>query len=482
MEFSSGKSKMEVVSSSGCGSNKRSSSSDGNVESSSTQKKPRGTATSATTLDVLLSTGSEQDALTPIVGFSTHAERWNLAKTCQGMYRLVETYCERALSQISKDHKADDEFMARLRATRQQQNQGNLPFRYLLEVAKNTYLYTLDMMHIMPNRILGCFALLGERGGHRRLLTLAATEVPECSIGTQNTKKCPPVCLYLWDLAETNKRPTWRVEIPSVEPEEFEIKGVFFMNENQHIVTCTSRRVLVCSAVTGELIHSYSKSRNIEAVATRDATTVVFSDYHTRYDEQSKLHSFNIVTGESQELTQMTVPYPADMHICNNRWMVLEGSVFDMENDFRQIGPFPGMHDFEHYGSNTFYGYSDYHESLRSCYVNSDTGEVSLGTSLDLATGYGQSYRGKVGDGVFVETNRWNSESPPTLQVKDINNGMVKRTMRLPAKTKQSLINYMVSSNGFELFVGVEPNVDRLESNPEGPKAIIAVYLAGEHY
>lgn len=453
--------------------------------------------TDSSIIDVvfLLSTGSEQDALSGIVAFLTRADRYKLVETCRGMCRLVETYCRNALAKIAKEHTADDDFMTRLRGSRPEGT--SLPYRYLLESAKNTYLYKLDMMYGgSPCRISGRYALGDEGGeGRRRLLAMAATEhLNDPFIESQDPNKCPQVCVHLWDLENSNKSCLWRVEIPSVELEDYEVKGVFFMNDYQYIVTCTSRRLLVCSVASGELIRSYSKSRYIQAVAVRDSNTVIFSDlYRTRHDSGFKLHSFNVVTGESsRDLTQMNGPFHFDLFLLNNRWMVLDtNKVFDIERDYRQVSEIPQINHrgaFEYAGCcggkpNAFYAYDYDDEQIKTFRVDSETGKVSIESAVDFDLADDQHYRGKLGNCVFLETGRFSSSpSPPTLQVREVCNGLVRRTMTLPSGTRQTLMNYMVHSNGFELFVGVEPDFDRVSAYPHGPRAIIAVYLAGEHY
>jgi len=453
--------------------------------------------TTATTINELLREGSDHDGLSRVAAFLTHAERWKMAEACRGMRRMVETYCRGAFAEIVNNHRPDDDFVARLRKTlptkitkeateeggggeEEEATPATLPYRYLLEAAKNTYLYKFDAMHGDHPNVSGHFAL-GDAGEGRRLLVLAGTDYLKADIRELDPNECPPVFLYLWDLTNKNKRCVWHVEISSVELEECEVKKIFFMNDYRYIVACTSRRALVCSIASGELVRSYSNSRYIEAVAMRDDNTVIFFGYNTNRDTKSKLISFNVVTGEAQDLTEMEVPHPVEMGVLNNRWMVLESKVFDMENEYRQVDHIPQLHLFDACEcpgcdgkQNTFC--AAYYNKILMFRIDSDTGTVSLESSVDFDFD-GGSYRGNLGDRVFVEKNK--RSSAPTLQAVDISSGTVKRNMTLPPDTRQNLINYMVSSNGFELFVGVEPIP---KEGPRGPKAIIAVYLAGEHY
>ena len=433
------------------------------------------------------------------VSFLTHQERWNLATTCHAMCRVVEQYSRHALTSIIH-HSADADFEDRLRqqalvrkSSSSDDNAGDattaaaaaaatptsssreLPYRYLLEVAKTTYLYKLEMMH-GTNGVSGKFAMSDD------MIIMAGTQ--QCNRRPEefDPQTWPPIYVYIWELVASSssgedKRLMRRIQIPAVKS-EYSIDHVFFMSaaitdaddddddddddvwdeandEDRRIVVCTNRRVLVFPLFfdkdeVGEesLLHSFSESTYIEAAATRDDRTVVLLEYKTGMDTHSTMRSFNIITGESSVLTRRKTPSHVDIPvILDARWMVLETgllNVLDMEDDFRRIGSCRGgmmaFHrapdcDQEYSCEPTFYAYDGMNlDTLETC---ASTGDIYRKESVRFREGDGGSYHGKVGNHVFVEKNRYahldkDSVKKPNIAVYSLPDGKLKRTLTLP--------------------------------------------------
>jgi hypothetical protein len=244
------------------------------------------------------------------------------------------------------------------------------------------------------------------------------------------------------------------------------------------------------------LLHTYSQSTYIDTVGKVDARTVVFLDYRSNQDSHSKLRSFDILTGSTQLLTQLTTSYPCIiLAVCNSRWIILDENtklrVLDMKNTCREVSSLPRGHYISHDDcQNTFYCDNDF--ELEILKLSSDSGQLSRESPIEIVANE-RLYHGRLGTRLFFEKNRYahlyrrgdddgedNDTNKPMVDVVAIRDGTVKRSLKLPANHVCNL--FEVQSNGSELFVGVEP----LGRNAAGlPGSTVAAYLANlakEHY
>ena len=493
------------------------------VDSEQTYKKPRLLEDTVTALIGM------QDVWIKVISFLAHSERPTLAETCSGMLHFVEDYCRLALDDIV----ADEDFPQRLQqqaAVRRgcESEQKAFPYRYLLELAKTIHVYKLEMFHGVRN-VNVRYAM-----SHDHDIIVIAGQNMERSLPPN------PIVCNMWKTVDVDGRlhkKNKEIKVPAAEDEW--VQNVYLASSDVgskkrycndywkgvseklcRIVICTNRRILVLPLdFDGDEVGAESLIRveNKGSGMLNNHTVAVID--HDRLSGLSRLHSFDIVTGETKTINAFAGTFSSEfvdiLIVHNERWLVYRKGDFvrilDLRNNqFQPLGKFSDYECYIHRAplvddrdcDSSFYYFRDgTMQTLKLCSENGQFYSCDDKNNIRLGI---QDYCGRVGKQAFFLNDEAAHDErvgilggekqffTPSIDVVSTQNGKAIRTLAYPTNyVKYSGAPHEIQSTRLHLIVGLRP-YDKISwfekhqqvwrENPNLPGFTIAAYLAQEHF